>query len=49
MDAPEAILTVQLTEACSTTKLMRDLVKGRGFLMLSHYGLVKVLRIEANA
>ena len=26
---------------------MRDIIKGRGFVMLSHYGLVKVLRVEA--
>ena len=26
---------------------MSDLIQGRGFVMLSHYGLVKVLRVEA--
>ena len=26
---------------------MSDLIQGRGFIMLSHYGLIKVLRVEA--
>ena len=44
MNAPEAIFSIQLTEAGSAAGLMRDLIKGRGFIMLSHYSLVKVLR-----
>ena len=28
---------------------MSDLIQGRGFIMLSHYGLIKVLRVEAYA
>ena len=32
--APEAILCFQLAEAGSTTLSMRDLMKGRGFVML---------------
>ena len=31
----------------SSTQAMRDLIKGRGFIMLSHQGLVKVLRVKA--
>ena len=40
MNAAEAILCVQLTEVGSTTKLIGDLIKGRGLVMLSHKGLV---------
>ena len=45
----KTVLSTQLTEAGSTTESMRDLIKGRGFIMLSHNGLVKVLWVKANA
>ena len=49
MYAPEAILSAQLTEAGSTTMLMRDLIKGRGFIILLQSGPVKILWVEAYA
>ena len=47
MDAPEDILCVKLAEACSSTKAMGNLFYGGGFVMLSHYGVIKVLRVKA--
>ena len=47
VDAPEAIHSIQLAEACSTIELMRNLLEG-GSLVLSNSGLVQVLWIEAN-
>ena len=47
VDASEAIHSVKLAEACGSTEAVRNLLKGRGFIMLSHYGLVQVLRVEA--
>ena len=39
-NAPEAIFSVQLTEACSTVQLMRNLLEGRDFIVLSLNDLV---------
>ena len=47
--APEAVLSIQLNEAGSTTESMRDLIKGRGFIMFSHNGLVEILCIKEYA
>ena len=44
---PEAVFSVQLAEAGGTAESVRDFVKCRGFITLSHNGLVKVLRVEA--
>ena len=44
--APEVILSIQLDEAGDTAKSMRDLTECRGFIMLSHNGLVKVLWVN---
>ena len=46
--APEAILSIQLAEAGSTSEVMRDLTESRGCIMLSCSGLVKVLWVEAH-
>ena len=43
MYGPETGLSIQLTEAGSTTESLRDLAEARGFIMLSHNGLVNVL------
>ena len=47
--AAEAVLSIQLAEAGYTTELMRDLIEGRDFIMLSHNGLVKILWVGAYA
>ena len=47
MGDPEAIPTIKLVEAGSMTQLMRNLVEGWGFVMLSNSGLIQVLRIKA--
>ena len=47
--APEVILSIQLTEASSTAELMQDLTESRGFILLSHNALVKVLWVKAYA
>ena len=47
--APKAILCIHLAEAGSITLTMTDLIKGRGFVILLHIGLVKVLQIKAYA
>ena len=47
--APEAILSIQLPEAVGTAESMGDLIEHRGFVMLLHYGLVKVIRVKAYA
>ena len=49
VDAPETILSIQLTEAGIMTEPVRDLVKCRGFIMLSHNGHVMVLWVKAYA
>ena len=41
VNAPDAILSIQLTEAGSTTESLRDVIQSRGFILLSHNGLVK--------
>ena len=46
---PEAIFGIHLMEVGSITEWMRDLGKSRGFTMLSHNGLVKVLWVKAYA
>ena len=43
VDAPEAILSIQLAEACSTIEPMRNLLKSWGLVVLLNYGLVQVL------
>ena len=44
--APEAVFHVQLVEVGSTAELMRDFTEHRGFIMLSHNGLIKVLWVR---
>ena len=48
VDAPEPILSVQLTETCSPIEPMRNFLKGWGLLVLSNCGLLQVLRIKAH-
>ena len=40
LNAPEAIFSIQLTEACSTMRSMRNLLKGRSFIVPLHNCLV---------
>ena len=48
VDTPEAVLSIQLPEACSTIEPMRNLLKGQGLVVLSNYGFVEVLRIKED-
>ena len=48
VDAPEAVLSVQCTEACSTIEPMRNLLEGWGPVVLSNNGLVQVLWVEVD-
>ena len=48
VDAPEAVLSTELAEACSTTEPMKNLLKDQGLVVLLNYGLVQVLRVEAD-
>ena len=48
MNAPEAIFTIQLTEACSSIKSMINLLKGGNLVVLSHNGLIQVLWVKAD-
>ena len=48
VDAPEAILCVQLTEACSTIQPMRNLLKGWGLVVISNNGLVQVIWVKTD-
>ena len=48
VNAPEAIFSIQLTEACGTVKSMRNLLEGRAFVMLLHNGLVHGLGVETD-
>ena len=48
VDAPESILSINLTEACITVEPMRDLLKGWGLVVLLNHGLVQIPRIEAD-
>ena len=48
MDAPEAILGIQLTEACCTTVVMRNLVKGWVLEVLLNNGLIQILSVKAD-
>ena len=41
--APEAVFSIQLAEAGSTSEQMRDLIEHRGIIMLSNNALIKVL------
>ena len=45
--APEAVFSIQLSVVGSTAESMRDLIMHRGFIMLSHNGLVRVLWVMA--
>ena len=45
----KTILSIQLTKAGNTGELMRNFIDSRGLIMLSQYGIVKVLRVEAYA
>ena len=40
MDAPEAVLSVQLTEACGTIEPMTNLLEGREPVVLANSGLM---------
>ena len=42
VDAAEAIISIQLTEACSTNEVMGNLLKDWGLVVLSNNGLVQV-------
>ena len=48
VDAPEAVLSIQLAEACSTIELMRNLLKSWGLVVLSNHGLVQVHRFKVD-
>ena len=47
-DAPEAILSIQITEACSTIEPMGNLLEGGSLVVFTNNGLVQVLWIEAD-
>ena len=49
LDAPEAFFGIQLAEVCCMTEVMRNLIKGRGFIVLLYDGLIQVLRVKAYA